>query len=414
MCCVCENRPRATRPALPSATHQKSLFSFYAVILIMATLANDGNGDASTASYDDGEEVHPLDAMHPCCLKEAKLRKKALQRYEALAKVDITRIALERTKLEKALPPPSSSIENLHMHSGCCDDNCNVMEKTNYTEEEPGAEDVKPAEDYGTILKQNGGYVREADEDEDDEDTDSDLDAMLEGFETSDNIFEDNLEHLKDKRLAKLKVDVAENALKREQMQAIQGVPMKQVTEEDIARIIQNAQRAVCLIVRDESIFIQKGERELQALTQEEFISKCVHDRMKAMAPHVPYTQFTYLSEPSAKLMENFKLNALPAIICIDYCNVIAQTKSIVEMTDGSLNIRSIISNFDTWLDNIGMLRPKDFSDHRDLGADKSSDEESDFEEIYDCGIEGCKKHFPHEHIGADGLGRDADTLGGF
>ena len=109
VCCVCENRPRATRPALPSATHQKSLFSFYAVILIMATLANDGNGDASTASYDDGEEVHPLDAMHPCCLKEAKLRKKALQRYEALAKVDITRIALERTKLEKALPPPSPS-----------------------------------------------------------------------------------------------------------------------------------------------------------------------------------------------------------------------------------------------------------------------------------------------------------------
>ena len=83
---------------------------------------------------------------------------------------------------------------------------------------------------------------------------------MLEGFETSDNLFEDNLEHLKDKRLAKLKVDVAENALKREQMQAIQGVPMKQVTEEDIARIIQNAQRAVCLIVRDESIFIQKGK----------------------------------------------------------------------------------------------------------------------------------------------------------
>ena len=145
----------------------------------------------------------------------SKARKKALQRYEALAKVDITRIALERTKLEKALPPPSPSIKNLHMHSGCCDDNCNVMEKTNYTEEEPGAEDVKPAEDYGTILKQNGGYVREADEDEDDEDTDSDLDAMLEGFETSDNIFEDNLEHLKkDKRLAKLKVDVAENALK--------------------------------------------------------------------------------------------------------------------------------------------------------------------------------------------------------
>ena len=35
-----------------------------------------------------------------------------------------------------------------------------MMEKTNYTEEEPGAEDVKPAEDYGTILKQNGGYVR--------------------------------------------------------------------------------------------------------------------------------------------------------------------------------------------------------------------------------------------------------------
>ena len=114
-------------------------------------------------------------------------------------------------------------------------------------------------------------------------------------------------------------------------MQAIQVVPMKQVTEEDIARIIQNAQRAVCLIVRDESIFIQKGERELQALTQEEFISKCVHDRMKAMAPHVPYTQFIFLSEPSAKLMENFKLNALPAIICIDYCNVIAQTSLLLK-----------------------------------------------------------------------------------
>ena len=378
----------------------------------MATLANNESGAVSTDTLDDGDDVHPLDAMHPCCLKEAKLRKEALRRYEALSKVDITRIALERTKLEKFLPVPSPSIDHLHIHSGCCDDDCNAIEKTTYTEEEAEPEDVKPMAEYGKILKQKGGYVREADVDEDDEDTDSDLDAMLEGFETSDNIFEDNLEHLKDKRLAKLKVDVAEKALKREQMRAIQGEPMKRVTEEDIARLIQNAQRAVCLIVRDESIFIEKGERELQALTQAEFISKCVHDRMKAMAPHVPYTQFAYLSEPSAKLMANFKLNTLPAIICIDYCNVIAQTKSIVEMADGSLNIRSIISTFDTWLDTVGMLRPKDFSDHRNPGDGESSDEASDLEEIYDCGIEGCKKHFPHEHIGTDG--RDADTLGGF
>ena len=80
---------------------KRVFFSFYAVILIMATLANDGNGDASTASYDDGEEVHPLDAIS-CMLSQRKQSfKKALQRYEALAKVDITRIALERTKLEK-------------------------------------------------------------------------------------------------------------------------------------------------------------------------------------------------------------------------------------------------------------------------------------------------------------------------
>ena len=39
---------------------------------------------------------------------------------------------------------------------------------------------------------------------------------------------------------------------------------------------------------------------------------------------------------------------------------MIAQTKSIVEISNGSLNIRAIITAFDDWLDVVGMLRPKD------------------------------------------------------
>ena len=31
--------------------------------------------------------------------------------------------------------------------------------------------------------------------------------------------------------------------------------------------------------------------------------------------------------------------------------------------------------------------------------------------DVYECGVEGCHKHFQHEHIGMDGEGRDADTL---
>ena len=194
--------------------------------------------------------------------------------------------------------------------------------------------------EYEKKLTKIGGYVRENDKDEnsdDGSDTDSDLDAMLEGFETSNNIFEDNLDHIKNKRLAKLKLDVAENALKRERMKAIQGAPLKQIAEDDIGRILQNAERAICLIVEDGIIFEDRGERELQNLTQNEFVAKCIHDRMKAMAPHVPYTRFTYLTEPSASFASNFKLTSLPAIICIDYCNVIAQTKSIVEISNGSV-----------------------------------------------------------------------------
>ena len=153
-----------------------------------------------------------------------------------------------------------------------------------------------------------------------------DLDAMLEGFETSNNIFEDNLEHIKNKRLAKLKLDVAENALKRERMKAIQGAPLKQIAEDDIGRILQNAERAICLIVEDGIIFEDRGERELQNLTQNEFVAKCIYDRMKAMAPHVPYTQFIYLLAPSASFVSSFKLNSLPTIICLDYWFTIVVT----------------------------------------------------------------------------------------
>ena len=51
------------------------------------------------------------------------------------------------------------------------------------------------------------------------------------------------------------------------------------------------------LIVRDETIFMEKGERATSVNAG--FISKCIHDRMKAMAPHVSYLHSIYLSEPS-------------------------------------------------------------------------------------------------------------------
>ena len=393
--------------------------------------SNNGNNNTSSTSMnnitrpfgDDEEELHPIDAMHPCCVKEAKSRSKALKRREAFEKVDITRIALERRKVAKNLPTPSSSIERLHIHSEDCTSDCTML----YNEEEDVNDNNNnnmitnnSMKEYEKKLTKIGGYVRENDKDEnsdDGSDTDSDLDAMLEGFETSNNIFEDNLEHIKNKRLAKLKLDVAENALKRERMKAIQGAPLKQIAEDDIGRILQNAERAICLIVEDGIIFEDRGERELQNLTQNEFVAKCIYDRMKAMAPHVLYTRFTYLTEPSASFASNFKLTSLPAIICIDYCNVIAQTKSIVEISNGSLNIRAIITAFDDWLDVVGMLKPKDgyhlssSSSNNNNNNDDDEDVEDESLDVYECGVEGCHKHFQHEHIGMDGEGRDADTL---
>ena len=64
------------------------------------------------------------------------------------------------------------------------------------------------------------------------------------------------------------------------------------------------------------------------------------------------------------------------------------------------------------------MLRPKDFNGNyntrNDVEEEEDDDDNDDGEnfDVYECGVAGCNKHFMHEHIGIDGKGRDADTLG--
>ena len=50
-------------------------------------------------------------------------------------------------------------------------------------------------------------------------------------------------------------------------------------------------------------------------------------------------------------------------------------------------------------------------SSNNNNNNDDDEDVEDESLDVYECGVEGCHKHFQHEHIGMDGEGRDADTL---
>ena len=340
---------------------------------IAATMPND-------MFHREGEvDAHPFDSMHPCCIKETKMRTKALENYEKMAAVDITRIALERKHINIAsLPDPREHT------AGCC------SHKHDNTKE---------------LLSEMV---------QDSSDSDSDLDAMLDGFDADQpaNIFEENLDHLKQRRLARLKHDLAEEGVRRRHHEAVR-TELRVTDETAIGGILRNAQRAVCLIVADKSLFLPKTDSELESLLPKEFIARIINDRMKAMAPYLFPTQFLRLEAPSSTFLSNFHISVsnLPMIMCLDMCNVVAKTSSMEEFTDGTLGIRKTIQNFDDWVEKAGMLKPSTTMLGSNANARLSDGDDDDADGAFECGQSGCLKTFYHEHIGINGRGRDAQTL---
>ena len=264
------------------------------------------------------------------------------------------------------------------------------------------------------MVKKSALLYSERADDEEDDDTDSDLDAMLDGFdEGPSTVFEENLEHLKDQRLARLKHSIAADDLERRKFIEMQqaATELRVVNETDVQKVLQKAQRAVVLVVSDQQPFFERSERDLEALEPKDFISKIVNDRMTAMARVVHGSLFYRLEAPSSSFLSSFRIASLPCIVCIDCCNIVAKTSSMDELTsDGSLGIRDIIQKFDDWVEVAGMLKPTSRL-AASSSARASDSEEDEGEEVYECGMAGCGKKFFHEHIGVEG--RDAATLGG-
>ena len=333
-----------------------------------------------------GEGQSELDLAHPCCVKEARHRKRAAELYDRLEKVDVTRNALLR-RTEGVFGNVSGRREKERGAHWCHDPNCTVAGSGDSDDELDAL-----MHDFNGLAS-NKRSEDEDEEKEEEEEEEEDAEEQQEEQEKLARIRAARVQKLKTAALAQRKSNVSPG-----KVNTVSG---------RVARQLVKSFSSV-------TVLAQGKETNL--------VSKAVALRLHYLASANPQTLFLKIFEPDPRALMMLQMSPSVGVCGTSLaCFVSGRQAGVLRDITGltrnasircdeedeedeaqeEARFREVSERLDDWLEQYHVIGEKSFTQR--LGGMSDSDDDDDGDECeeyyYDCGKEGCQKSFFHQHV---------------